>query len=121
MPLDCTPTTTTEQWRLDLAVAADLIEREGHTKGMLCSRDVKEGPMCVMGAINRAIHGSADWVTGRAANLTSHRKFGEYLVAAGLTQRSATGLASSAVDWNNAEERTQEEVVSALRAAAAAA
>jgi hypothetical protein len=76
--------------------AADRIERLGHCKHAL---GTIEGPNCLLGAI---IHEADD--KDLAERAVIH-----------FTAR--TGIAWRAT-WNNAPERTKEEVVSALRAAA---
>ena len=79
--------------------AADLIEIHGHCKGL---RQRREG-FCVLGAISQAATGDPWKFDGHEEPCaTFARQIGEMLPA----------------QWNNAPERTKEEVVSALRATA---
>lgn len=84
-----------------LLEAADLIEEKGWCQGMYNNRS---GAMCMMGAIINA---------GRRHE---HR----YTSRAHLRLIEAVGGVAPVL-WNDAPERTQEEVVSALRKAAALA
>jgi hypothetical protein len=84
--------------------AADAIELRGHAKGRL--QDEKGG-VCLFGALSLVVNGEAFSGAGRAWTL--------------LKAMEPFVDAYEAVKWNNAPERTQAEVVGALRAAAAAA
>lgn len=103
------------------AKAADLLEERGHTKRMLI--DNQTGKMCIIGAVNTAHHGHAghghaghDWPT---VHLTRELArfvpkvpgiYDDYVVV-DCPDCPEVMLAS----WNNAPERTQQEVVDVLR------
>lgn len=89
------------------ARAAEVVEERGHTKGR--SMDSKTGCVCLVGGIYQAL---ADHnVRGHAAEDTDSL-IREYLVAM-LKLPNPTGW--SVPEWNDAEERTAEEVIAALK------
>lgn len=83
--------------RAALLEAADLIEEYGHAKGYLGQ---KGEPMCAIGALEAATDGNMP------------------VAFAGTDVLSLYLGNADVVDWNNAPERTKEEVVNTLRAAA---
>lgn len=103
--------TPVEPWRRNLLRAADLIEKHGHAKFEL--RNERTGALCIQGAIMAA--------GGIAAACQEYKAVGRYLREFLGVQindcRYAPGL-TEAVKWNNARERTQAEVIAALRGAA---
>ena len=88
--------------RQKLLEAADIIEERGHCKETITN---SAGNVCLYGALNIAFN--------EGARATSEASF-QGLVAVG----KYLGKDSNPISWNNAPERTKEEVVSALRAAA---
>lgn len=92
--------------------AADIVEQRGHSKGVYSD---STGRVCAVGAINAAILGTTKiehlpiWYSG----LDTH---------AGRVLHSLVCADEywSITDWNDAPERTKEEVVAALRQAAEA-
>lgn len=84
--------------------AADLIEQRGHAKRCLLGED---GSLCVIGAINMAANGHQNYTN--ASEVIGE----EFAVRAGLK------TLSHVIGWNNADERTPEEVTARLRSAAA--
>jgi len=85
--------------------AANLIEERGHAKGALVRVD---GSMCALGALNCA-------ATGDPLDHQQRHDVSGFMVAfSSLTKR----VGGDIVEWNNAPERTKEEVVSELRSAA---
>lgn len=86
-----------------LLKAADLLVQHGHCKHVL---EDEKGRICVAAAINMADHGNLYWDEGADFEAAFDR-LSEYLQA-------------DPVSWNNAPERTADEVVAALRAAAMA-
>lgn len=105
--VDHTPAEMSEESQL-LLKAASIVEQKGHTKNQLCSDyDPEHGSVCLLGALNHAQRGSAwfgDDQQSKAVREIAGRVYG--------------GSWIKAVAWNNAPERTQTEVVSALRMAA---
>jgi hypothetical protein len=90
--------------------AADLIDQRGLAKGI---RRDSEGRLCLHGAIEFAMTGTA-WSSGEKHKEVSRhvRKYLEHnLGFVGLTDYGCA-------EWNNAPERTKQEVVDALRGAA---
>lgn len=87
--------------------AADYMEKHGHCKNVL---EDKDGRVCLWGAINRVTCGTNDDLS-RVDNLDRLKPVSEYL---GIPY----DLGVAIINWNNAKERTQEEVVAALRATA---
>ena len=81
--------------------AADLIETEGWCQGKLTNPKRKHTQYCVMGAIGQACDDLE-----LKSRLPSRRAIKDYLAIESL------------VCWNDAPDRTQAEVVAALRAAA---
>lgn len=102
-------TIETESWRQTLNGAADLIEKHGLTKWI--QRD-STGSLCVHGALNlasgRGLHNGLGKATDDTVALY------QYLKSQGVTGICLRGCAY----WNNRSERTQSEVVHALREAA---
>jgi hypothetical protein len=105
-----------------LDTAADLIEQYGHTKKQLYGKD---GSMCFMGAIHRAedmVASSGKIMRGEAAE--------HVMKAMGMVAASYPGMDTyefyrhrpdpvmTMVEWNNAPERTGQEVIDAFRLAA---
>lgn len=93
--------------------AADLIDTYGHCKGVYFGDD---GSMCMYGSV--VLAGQPGYDTENPADLTpevmaAHRCLDRFM----LRQRQS----APAFGWNDAPERTKEEVVSTLRAAAQAA
>lgn len=95
--------TTLEPWRTLLLDSADRIECRGHAKDVLCSDD---GAVCFRGAL---------------VDAQSWRTFCYLLPIHRLAERnmvSFLGIQYGVVAWNNAPERTAEEVITAMRACA---
>lgn len=102
-----------------LNAAADLIEKNGHTKGQYWDPD---GCLCSLGAISRAT------TQALAANgydylgdVALHAKdaLALYIDPAGV--ESEQGNFSIITEWNDHPERTLDQVVAAFREAAKAA
>lgn len=89
---------TKEGWRNILLEAADAIERYGHAKNAL----VKEGRMCMGGAINFACFGDPDYWTSNPDRTQA-------------MQRLHDACGDSFTRFNNAPETTQAAVVAKLR------
>lgn len=116
---------SSEQTIKDLRATADLIERNGLAKGRFFERaEGKEPPacpMCSLGGINTTVWGDPHGPTGAIFLLPD-----EEYNALGQRQDNAIGAFAAHVgtgfykvpEWNDADERTQEEVVSAFRDAA---
>lgn len=92
------------------AKAADLIEERGHAKGIL---ETFDGKLCLLGALNMAAWGSARHHSGGYQALRYVEQF--------IPGNNDRWRRYNGVDWNNQPERTQEEVVAVLRAAAGVA
>jgi hypothetical protein len=107
--VDHTPAELGEERRL-LLKAADLMEARGHCKGRLATERF-HGAVCLYGALYAAANHGDAWASGPHI-----AKAGE----AALLVRHALGLKNSysEIDWNNAPERTKDEVVAKLRAVA---
>lgn len=101
--------------------AADLLEKYGHTKRTLREHN---GSMCIMGALNMAHHGDADYQFD-----PSHLVEASKIIAEMQDVRDLYGGCScveskdiaNVVAWNNAPGRTAQEVIDALRLGARAA
>ncbi len=93
------PTPVVEAWRQVLLDAAEYIRVHGHCKGEGIARD---GRVCSIGAIFSVADTDSTWLAQHhlAAYL---RRSGEFIVS-----------------FNDAPERTADEVIAALRAAAVA-
>lgn len=105
----------TEQWRLDLLKAADVIRERGLAKHTLC--DAKGG-VCIRGAILVAM-------SATPAPFPLSWKMLDNINAEDFSQRDTavrTYLGSQVPTnyWNNHPERTKEEVIAALEGAALA-
>jgi hypothetical protein len=87
--------------QLALLRAAELLERDGWCQGAL----VKNGAFCAMGALHKATD------RDRKAYMSSL-----YRLMAFLGQHH--GGTRNIIDWNDQPERTADEVIDALRAAA---
>jgi hypothetical protein len=105
-----------------LHAAADAIETHGHTKGILLD---EHGGMCANGAILRALdvemidHGHGTEVIG-LHHKRPHFKAAVAALGSYLDLSDNPYKASDLIPrWNNAPERTAQDVVEALRAAAA--
>lgn len=87
--------------------AADIMERQGHTKYRYQSGG-DNGPVCLFGALNMAFSGNA-YESGNgklgqtATNFVAQEHF------------NLRGVGVGVVDWNDADSRTKEEVVAFLR------
>lgn len=79
--------------------AADVIEVRGHTKGILSD---EKGRVCLYGARNVVLTGNARTFPASAVEDEWAKRLGFY-------------NAHHAISWNNAPERTQEEVINRLR------
>ena len=93
-----------------LMKAAGLIEKHGHTKGQL--KD-KNGSMCFMGAIwqetsqiDLGLEAAKTTAMALGLGFDSHYKMGP------------SSALWTMVEWNNAPERTAQEVIDAMRLAA---
>jgi hypothetical protein len=102
-----------ELWRQNLLLAAGIVRRRGLAKW---EQEDRTGRVCVHGAISIAI-------TGETHNdrlcCAETRALYRYLLSKGVSKRiiSEGGCAL----WNNAEERTVDDVIEALEGAAAMA
>ncbi|OII61170.1 hypothetical protein BJP40_06485 [Streptomyces sp. CC53] len=100
-----------EEIRNILREAARIIERDGWHQGDFFRDDPKTGPVCALGALRRAIASSAsgEAVSGKL-----------YCEAAGLVEKAASEVIPRVVlpAWNDAPERTAEDVILALKRAA---
>lgn len=103
----------TEPWRVALLDAADLIEERGHAKFTI---EDAEGRMCVWGAIMASMKVSAF----SPASYEPMYRLRDFLVTSGQMDAGNGRSWDGPVPWNNAPERTQEEVIAALRGAALA-
>lgn len=106
--------TPREPWREVCLTAADLLEKHGHCKGTVVTRDKH---MCLYGALQAAVYG-LPWI-----------ELGGWACSATQAQRDAYADASchvenfvrkhgyllGAVHWNDAKERKPEEVIALLR------
>jgi hypothetical protein len=104
---------TEEPWRQVLRDAASELKRRGHVKRELCDN---HGRVCVRGAIWAAVNGDV-----KSDSLSDAYLFGlppPLFIEA--DNRLFAFLGENPAIWNNADERTKAEVVSALRAAAEA-
>lgn len=98
--------------------AADLLETHGHTKG---TRVDRRGRMCFLGALEVAQGHQYGYVPGERdgeVTVEAARVVAETL---GLKPRinDANDPRGCVVDWNNATERTGQEVIDAMRLTAA--
>jgi hypothetical protein len=98
-----------EQMSDAMLKAADYIKEHGHAK--LTLKD-SEGRVCLLGALLTVTTGSAyggssaeDRVADAAMDLLGMR----------LKEGNKPASAIDAIDWNNAEERTAEEVINLLK------
>lgn len=90
---------------LVLLKAANIIERDGHHKGWICNGDNASGPVCLLGAILRAIAGSsADWTQKHPAHAS--------------VVRLGSLVHPQLAYWNDDPATTKEEVIAKLRAVA---
>lgn len=89
-----------EPWRKLLLDAADLIEERGHCKSALRN---EHGQLCLLGAVLVASRG----------DLSARVRVPDGAVTA--MEYVDRYLDEDAVDWNNAPDRTPEQVISALR------
>jgi hypothetical protein len=108
-------TITQEPWRDLLNRAADLIENHGLAKGTF--KDSKGG-FCIRGAVHVAAgldYDDLDYTSHGGDGFEALEKVSDYL---GLKQHPLYGATQTVAEWNNAEIRTQDEVVDALRCAA---
>ena len=109
-----TETNPDEPWRALLLRAAEVIEERGWTQGSYCDGD---GGVCAMGAISvgagyppESIDGLANYVSGKAVMK---------LIKVIDPQGKFVDRIGSIPDWNDTRGRTKEEVIAALRTAAA--
>jgi hypothetical protein len=110
-----------EPWRRQLLEAADVIRQQGLAKGELLNED----GYCSMGALNKVVNGSSRYhylQEGSSfrdvilSNQEATEKFADFL----HLDREEMHAASAVAVWNNAKERTAEEVISAMEACALA-
>jgi len=92
-----------EPWRKILLDAADRIERNGHAKGALIT---ETGAQCALGAIH-------NWRFDRGVLTASLRTD-----ASAYASRRLDQMVGNVVKWNNAPERTAEEVITTMRTCA---
>ena len=84
--------------------AGDVLRMRGHAKNYL---EDSAGGVCLNGAVNVAAHGTPQW------------ELGQFDAEAPIRDAASVAIGTNyeAVDWNNAPERTPEEVQIALDAA----
>ena len=95
--------------RMILLKAADVIEERGWCKYHLCD---PHGQLCIAGAINVASSGDPYWSD-------KHDPYAALvLVTRSLHAEGTLSISKNAVEWNNTQARTKEDVIGALRRAA---
>lgn len=97
------------EWRKALLKAAELIRTHGLAKWR---REDECGRLCLQGAISKALTGDAEGRDSDRATNAVHR----HLIAMGVP-RELTSPNGNAI-WNNQPERTADQVINALEAAA---
>jgi hypothetical protein len=102
-----------EQWRCDLLKAAKVLRSLGHCKHIL--HRPGDG-YCVMGALNMAQHNNHNY-DGHGVDSDASEKLFRHLDLVPV-ESSQFPRAAALVAWNNAPERTKEEVIAALEGAA---
>lgn len=112
------PVTEPVTWRNLLLRAADYIESHGWAQNSVCT---ETGAVCLRGAILAAqgMHMKQSHVWwGDASIVAQHASHAvaQYLTRTGRVNSTARG--DEEVLWNNARERTGEDVLNAMRAAA---
>lgn len=90
--------------------AAGYISEHGHTKGVLWN---SEGAVCLLGALIRA-QGAVNLLVTLEHEATA-RRIGKQMQARLLAQSDIFPGTNAIVDWNNAEERSAEEVILELK------
>lgn len=100
----------TEGWRTDLLKAADTIRKFGLAKGALCNSD----GVCVRGAMLNALNGTPYGDVWNGEFRALEHRLNAWL---GFRDQVLAGQ-SELVFWNNAPERTEGEVITALERAA---
>ena len=95
-----------DEWRDSFLKAAELLEQKGWCQGTACNA---AGEHCLLGAIWYARYGH----DAPHGPVPSKYKWGE------VFDRVAPYTARHPADWNDTPGRTKEEVIAALRAAAA--
>lgn len=107
-----------EPWRQNLLDAAQLIRENGHAKGVFIN---DKGSLCARGAINQVRdgiarhsqgHGKEEEMLSKFLNLEERKNFCQCDICKPMR------LPVAVADWNNAPERTAEEVISAMEACA---
>lgn len=93
------------------AKAADLIEERGLAKNVLGDA---WGRVCVHGALNLASHGSTEY-SSYTPPATRFPDPDASTWRCGLLVARHIGISEGIVAWNNAPERTAQEVIDALR------
>lgn len=108
------------QIRDDLLGAADVLEKHGHVKQKLY--DSKTGRFCALGAIGQAAVGDATVSSASPRVVAAANAMAEILDLPPITgypiDSPYCGV-NSVVRWNNAPERTAQEVIDGMRLAAA--
>lgn len=108
----------------DLRATADLIQKNGLTKNVLFHRvdgkEPPECPVCSMGGINVTVWGHPSGPASDQYGLPypEFEALSCRQVAAEDALASTVGARDGIPTWNDAPERTQEEVIAAFRAAA---
>lgn len=92
-----------EQWRLDLLNAAQRIQTRGHAKHTLCNR--KTGAVCALGAYDDYHMIDEGRTSHNCASDEGWARLYKY-------------LGEDIINWNNAPERTAQEVVDTMISAA---
>lgn len=110
--------------------AADVIERNGWTQDQLydveaeaAGKDPKDCPVCLMGAINVASFGDPSWRgTPADFNEGAMKRLADWAALAAVDHLNdlyaGTAMEPVLSDWNDAPNRTQDQVTAFLRAAA---
>ena len=105
-----------QPWRRVLWNAADYIEKHGHVKGW---RQSERGAVCLHGALAMMTIGHASGGNERDDSTDYGRAcmlIRDYLRSRGVPKDEAAE--GGCAGWNNAKERTAQEVINALREAA---
>lgn len=93
-----------------LRKAAEALRKKGHTKG---TRLNHAGQMCAIGAIEHVTNGN--YIDDSDAAV---KALGEHVPQSPIERHTRNPISWAIADWNNAPERTAEEVIATFEAAA---